>query len=438
MSQNELPFISVVIPTHNRKEMLPRALEGLAAQTYPEDRYEVVVVDDGSTDGTAELLRQFSLPHLRLRHIASEARGPAAARNLGLQQAGGEVILFTGDDCIADADLLLHHGRRHSREDGIAVLGYVDWHPECRLDSLMHFLGHYVQTAYPRMGDPERVGAGHFYTSNVSARKEHLLQAGGFDEDFRWAAYEDVELGLRLAGIGVRLVLERAAITYHHHQHTWQSIAGRQRAVGRAAVVFARKHPELRHDLGVDNLANPEFFEHFTRALLDYWHLQGVAQEMSGQTSLGPEDSEIQLDFPAWLNSTMARHMTRLLERTRVAEREAQGLRRLVETKERLIGQIEARAREQILRRDEQIRQRDAGIRRRDEQIRQRDEHIRYRDELIHHRNQQIRAHEEHVRRLRIELEGLEAFARRIRAFPPYRVLSWAKRALRRLLRPPG
>jgi len=417
MSESNLPFISVILPTHNRKEMLRRALEAMANQSYPEDLYEVVVVDDGSTDGTADFLAEFSLPHLHLRYLTGEQKGPAAARNLGVWQARGEVILFTGDDCIPDADLLLKHGRRHQAEKDIAVLGYVDWHPEANLNPLMHLLAHHGQTAYPMMENPDRVGPQFFYTSNVSAKKEHLVQAGGFDEDFKWAALEDTELGMRLARLGVRLVLERAAITYHHHEHTWQSIAGRQRALGRAAAVFIRKDPELREELGIDDLADPEFFERFARALLHFWYLQGIAQEMgAAAASPAPADSELQLDFSSWLNTTTVRFMTRLLGRTRTAEEQVRLLRRLEESKERLIRQQEAKLRQQ------------------EGRLRQQEGRVRQLDERIRSLKERIREHEEHIGRLRTEIEGLEAFARKVRSSLPYKIA----RGLKRILRPSG
>jgi glycosyltransferase involved in cell wall biosynthesis len=415
------------MPTHNRKEMLQRALEGMANQSYPEHLYEVVVVDDGSTDGTAEFLAQFSLPHLRLRHVSGEQKGPAAARNLGIQHAHGEVILITGDDCIPDADLLLHHGRRHQAEADIAVLGYVDWHPEANLSPLMHLLSHHVQTGYPLIEDSERVAPQFFYTSNVSVKKEHLLRTSGFDEDFKWAAYEDVELGMRLARLGVRLVLERAAITYHHHEHDWQSIAGRQRVVGRAAVVFARKYPEIGSRLRFDDLANPEFFERFAYSLIQYWFLEGVAQEMSGQTACSLEDSELQLDFPSWLNSTTARWMTRLLERTRSAESDVKLFREQVARRDAAIRQRDTA----IQQRDAAIQQRDTAIRERNATIREQNAALRHRDEWIRQRDERILSYEEHVCRLRAELEGLEAFTRKVRGSLLYRTLTAIKRLLR-------
>ena len=97
--------ISVIIPTYNRRHVLERTLPGVLAQDFPPQDYEVIVVMDGSTDGTAEMLRDLK-PKCSLRVLESQHRGAGAARNVGIRAAVGELVLFLDDDLITTPGLL--------------------------------------------------------------------------------------------------------------------------------------------------------------------------------------------------------------------------------------------------------------------------------------------------------------------------------------------
>ena len=120
--------VSVVVPTHNRKEKLLACLDALARQSVLPQEFEVVVVDDGSTDGTREALEVRRCP-FALRYFSQEAAGPGAARNLGIERAAGELVLFIGDDILADERLIEEHLLAHAAnpDPGAAVLGHIDW-----------------------------------------------------------------------------------------------------------------------------------------------------------------------------------------------------------------------------------------------------------------------------------------------------------------------
>src|SRR5579859_3487825 len=107
------PFVSIVTPTYNRRTSLDRLLGALGKQTYPADRFELVVVDDGSLDGSVEYLRSLRLP-FRLRVFEQAHAGPAAARNLGVARAEGRLVLFLDDDVLPLPELIAEHVQTHA------------------------------------------------------------------------------------------------------------------------------------------------------------------------------------------------------------------------------------------------------------------------------------------------------------------------------------
>src|SRR5262245_58160245 len=134
-------LISVVIPTFNRAELLRASLESLACQSLGPDRFEVVVVDDGSIDATRDVCVQLS-PRMRLRYLHIENSGISAAKNLGIFAATGRILLFFDDDDVADQHLLREHLQSHRQhpEETVAVLGYTTWAPSLHVSELMHFV----------------------------------------------------------------------------------------------------------------------------------------------------------------------------------------------------------------------------------------------------------------------------------------------------------
>jgi glycosyltransferase involved in cell wall biosynthesis len=245
------PEISVVIPTHDRLDTLPRVISALDAQ-HDAPAYELIVVDDGSSDGTAQWLRQY--PFRLPVHVVSQGnRGPAAARNHGIALARGRLVAFLGDDTIPDPGWLATHARAH-RDGGaaLAVIGYTCWHERLRPNPFLRYINEYgLQFGYALIGDREDVPFNFFYSSNVSLSRE-LLLAERFDERFPHAVWEDTELGYRLVKRqGVRLAYRPDAIAAHDHPTTLRRFMERQEKAGHAAVVFSWLHPELGSYLGV-------------------------------------------------------------------------------------------------------------------------------------------------------------------------------------------
>ena len=197
---------SVVVPTHNRRDLLERVVAAILDQTLPREHYELIVVDDGSRDGS-EALGEALAGRLGFKFIRQDNRGPAAARNRGIAEATGEVVAFTDDDCLVPRDWLerLADGyRRHSQVAGVG--GGLRAPEEVLARSAVARLEAFIAREVYGVGGEERLGgfecpAGG--TNNMSYRREVLLEVGGFDESFGPdVSGEEADLKLRITQRG--------------------------------------------------------------------------------------------------------------------------------------------------------------------------------------------------------------------------------------------
>ncbi|MEM7354386.1 MAG: glycosyltransferase family 2 protein [Acidobacteriota bacterium] len=244
--------ISVVIPTYNRMDVLPEVLAALEGQESAPS-FEIVVVDDGSNDGTTEWLEQrtFEVP---VEVFSQPNLGPAAARNRGVKLASGGRVAFLGDDTVPSKGWLAAHERAWRAcpaSENVAILGYTGWHPRMRLNPFLRYINEYgLQFGYALIDEPDNVPFNFFYTSNVSLPRELLLQEP-FDLRFPYAAWEDIELSYRLVQRGMRLVYAPEATVAHDHPTTIERFTERQEKAGYSAVVFYHLHQELGSFLGI-------------------------------------------------------------------------------------------------------------------------------------------------------------------------------------------
>ncbi len=263
---------SIVIPTYRRPDTLVPVLEALARQISPPE-FEVVVVDDGSGDRTPQLLAGYRPPY-PFRFFSQDNGGPASARNRGVREALGRVILFLGDDTVPEPALLSVHGEAHSeqRPYPVAVLGYTTWPQDLRVSPFLHHINEYgLQFGYGLIRDPDRVPFNFFYTSNVSLPRALLLEAGLFDTSFPHAAWEDIEVAYRLMQRGMRMLYRPRAVARHHHEITFASFRRRQEKAGEAAAIFYRKHPELGDFLAVPQAKLLSGRRGFAERILPRW-----------------------------------------------------------------------------------------------------------------------------------------------------------------------
>jgi glycosyltransferase involved in cell wall biosynthesis len=236
--------VSVVIPTHQRRDELHRALLSLAEQTAPPSAYEVVVSIDGSTDGTAEMLATLPVPYTL--HVADgPQRGRATACNAGLELAGGEVVIVLDDDMQVVPEFVERHHSHHPPGSRLCVMGAVP--VQLRDDSPL--AARYVADKFGAHLDTI-ARAGHvfvprdFYSGNASLRAEVLREVGGFDTSFGSYGNEDVELGLRLRAAAVELRYDADALAHQRYTKDLLALADDTRAKGGTTVSLARAHPD--------------------------------------------------------------------------------------------------------------------------------------------------------------------------------------------------
>ncbi len=238
-----MPDISVVIPTYNRLDTLELVLPTLLAQDLPPERYELLICDSNSTDGTAEYLAREAAQHPNVRHLPGPYSGRAAARNAGIRAARGEIVLFNDSDILASPDLLSRHLQRHRERSGIAVVG---WEVQVRdYDDYLHKRDRPAERGHLHPPSRKRLSWLYFLTGNASVRRDDLSRAGCFDESFTGYGHEDLELGYRLEKAGLEIVYEPLAVNYHCQDVPHDDQKEKMKLAGRSTVRFYRKHPDF-------------------------------------------------------------------------------------------------------------------------------------------------------------------------------------------------
>lgn len=234
--------ISVVVPTYNRRTIVSRALDTLFAQKFSPERFEVIVVVDGSTDGTAEELSKLK-PECKFRVIEQENRGLAGARNTGFRVAQSDLVLFLDDDMLCDPGLLEAHLVAHRESRECVVFGALFLSSDSTMTLASECFGREIGAFHLRH---RRDAAAPWSLtdcvfSNSSLPKKMLQQAGGFDEQFRMR--EDLELGLRLRARGVCMRYAPEAIAWQYYDKTVADLLSDAEGFAVADLNLARKHP---------------------------------------------------------------------------------------------------------------------------------------------------------------------------------------------------
>jgi len=235
------------MPCHNNSYNLANVLAAYDRQDVSEP-FELVAVDDASTDDTLTVLSGYRPKRFSLRILVQEKNtGPGGARNRAIPSVESPLILFVGDDILPERDLLRKHLQIHRiySEPNYAVLGHVSWPEKMLVNTVMRHIDGIgaQQFSYNYFQDGTEYDFRHFYTANLSVKTEFLnVEELWFDPDFTYAAYEDIELAYRLQKKGLRILYSSAPIGWHYHYHTVWTFSNRQYRAGRMASVFESKH----------------------------------------------------------------------------------------------------------------------------------------------------------------------------------------------------
>jgi GT2 family glycosyltransferase len=231
--------VSVVIPTYNRLNRLQRVLKAFEEQTYPAKDFEVVVVSDGSTDGTNEYLQSFR-PAFSFLPVVQENQGPAAARNRGVEMATGNYVLFVDDDVIPEKNLIHEHMRYHEMHKDSVVIGPMVTPDDFDMLPWVLWEQSMLEKQYRAMEQGDWLPtARQFYTGNASLLRSYLIDSGGFDPTILRA--EDVELAYRLANMGLGFVFNSDAVGFHYAERGFNSWLQIPYSYGRNDIMFARE-----------------------------------------------------------------------------------------------------------------------------------------------------------------------------------------------------
>jgi GT2 family glycosyltransferase len=240
-----LPFFSVIVPTRSRPNRLATCVDGLGRLSYPLDRFEVIVVDDGSE-------REAQVQHagsLRLRVVRQEHSGPAAARNLGVALADGDHLAFLDDDCVPHPGWLTAFADRFAKlRDPVLGGSTVNGLPDNPYSTASQLLVSYLYL-YQRRGNASQPP---FFTSNnLALTAASFRKLGGFSTRFRLAAGEDREFCARALDAGLLLEYVPDAIVAHSHPLGLRSFSRQHYDYGRGAFDFHRHRNEDRQGAGL-------------------------------------------------------------------------------------------------------------------------------------------------------------------------------------------
>jgi GT2 family glycosyltransferase len=273
-------MISVIIPAFNAATTLPDCLTALKNQTIRE-AYEVIVVDDGSTDGTAEHAQTANVQLIR----CPQNRGAAAARNQGIQAARGDIICFTDADCVPQPDWLAELTRPLRQQPNLTAVKGIYATRQRQL--VARFVQIEYEDKYDLMARQPQIDFVDTYSA--AYRHQALLEVGGFDEGIFYV--EDQELSFRLAAKGCVMVFQPTAVVYHYHSHTLPRYARKKFWIGYWKARFIGRYPNralkdshtpqiLKLQMGLAALLllllvgvafSPLFAWLFTASLLVFW-----------------------------------------------------------------------------------------------------------------------------------------------------------------------
>lgn len=247
MSLN-LPKLSVIIPAYNRRFILKDCLDAIFDQTYAADDYEILIVDDGSTDGTKEFINELQKSRQNMFYLSQNNQGPAAARNFGVKYAKAEIIVFIDSDCMVPRDFL--EIMRNAFDDHAGISAFGATAVRIFRNGFFSPLTDYLKSAIihdRRQGqtvltkDTLVAPWPRLCTDACAIRKDAFLTVGGFDTKFSWAG-EDPDLWIRLLKKGHEICSLNELGVWHYERSTVKDLIGKFYKYGAADVVNIKDH----------------------------------------------------------------------------------------------------------------------------------------------------------------------------------------------------
>lgn len=273
------PQISCILCTYDRVGLLRRVLEAFLGQTLPRSEFEIILVDDGSSEDVGSLAAHYQ-GLLPLRLIRQRNLGLGAAKNTGVAVARAPIVLFMDDDDAPAPSLLGEHLKAHLAypRKSMAVLGHTNLHPEIANRPLMRFVsdvGCYL-FSYARIADGAVLDYTWFWGGRTSCKRALLPGPRPFNPVFRFGC-EDIELGYRLSGQGLKVVYDRGAVTTMLRAFSLDEFCRRTERQGQSNWLFSRLHPtpEIQAWAGIEDA-----FRIWANVGLRYDSLIGAARHL--------------------------------------------------------------------------------------------------------------------------------------------------------------
>ena len=245
MKAEEHKKISVIIPCYNQASVLARSLQALAEQVEKDCDFEIIIVDDGSSDNTRDIVRSF-IQHnnIKVTYITQQNQGVAAARNNGASHAGSSILLFLDADIISEPDMVSEHLQFHTEYFGETevALGAVEM--AAGLTHRRQIRQHETRLSF----NPAKISDIPWYYlrgSSISLKRSFFEKAGGFSVEMR-SASEDTELGYRLSQLGMKLKYLPFAHGYHYHPMNARSFMRKAKRYGISLAVWYQNTPQVQ------------------------------------------------------------------------------------------------------------------------------------------------------------------------------------------------
>lgn len=292
--------VSVEISTFNNKALLRRVLLRLAEQSYPCEKFEVVLSDDGSTDGLIEMVGEMipMLPY-SVRLLENEHRGCGHTHNCGIKACRNDLVIMLAADILATPGLIEGHVKSHQENPGehVFVVGRLRQSPELPQNLIQQSWNLVVDRLFECQKDDIRHGG--FLVSNISFKRNFFIDNGMFLDELPPVGQEDIELSYRLRSNGMQIIQAEEALGYHHHEVNLIGLAKRAYMQGYNYHHLEELVPELWVRRKTHHLTPKDGMSLYLRNLIKGWIRIGVINALTMRGIICPllRDAE-QLSLP--------------------------------------------------------------------------------------------------------------------------------------------